>query len=327
MKNRVGLGTFPLASVFSKITKDEAKDIVRKFMSNGGYYIDTAPMYGFGDVEYLLGDVFKEFPRDKYFIATKCGYIDVQGKTFQTIQKSGKYADVIRECDISLKRLGVDNIDLYFMHSPDPNTPIEETLKALEKLQENGKIKEIGVSNVNLEELKAYNQTGKIKYIQNRFSLINRSISSQLSKYIIENNIKLVPYQVIDRGQLTGSVIDGIKLIDGDLRIGRSDWESEKFNFIANWNKNNLLPIAKKLSITLGQLSMAWALHQPYVGFLIVGVTNPKYIPMNLKSNDIPLSDRTLKEINGAYEKLENAIKAKYGQSIREFRGLNEKYY
>lgn len=326
-KNRVGLGTFPLASVFSKISKDEAKDVVRKFVNEGGYYIDTAPMYGFGDVEYLLGEVFKEFPRDRYFIATKCGYIDVEGKTFQTIQKSGKYNDVIKECDVSLKRLGIDIIDLYFMHSPDPNIPIEETLKALEKLQEQGKIKEIGVSNVNLEELKEYNKTGKVRYIQNRFSLINKSINSQLEQYILQNNIKLVPYQVVDRGQLTGSVIEGIQLKDGDLRIGRSDWDADKYNLISDWSKNNLLPIAKKIGITLGQLSMAWALHQSYLGFLIVGVTNPEYIAINLAANNISLSNEMLKEIDNAYLKLENEVKTKYGQSIREFRGLNEKYY
>jgi aryl-alcohol dehydrogenase-like predicted oxidoreductase len=327
MKNRVGLGTFPLASVFSKISKDEAKRVAHEFISAGGYYIDTAPMYGFGEVESLLGEVLKDFSRDQYYVVTKCGYIDVEGKTFQTIEKSGKYDDVLRECDRSLKRLGVDYIDLYFMHSPDPNTPIDETLRAMEKLQENGKIKEIGVSNVNVEELKEYNKTGKVKFVQNRFSLINRSINGELKNYMLENDIKLVPYQVIDRGQLTGSVIEGMDLKDGDLRVGRSDWLPEKYNVIADWSKENLQPIAKKLNITLGQLSMAWALHQPYMGFLIVGVTNTEYIPINLKADSIKLSPEVLAEIDDAYAQLEQKIQSDFGVSVREFRGLNEKYY
>jgi len=327
MKNRVGLGTFPLASVFSKISKDEAKRAAQEFIGAGGYYIDTAPMYGFGEVESLLGEVLKDFSRDQYYVATKCGYIDVDGKTFQTIEKSGKYDDVIRECDRSLKRLGVDYIDLYFMHSPDPNTPIEETLRAMEKLQEDGKIKEIGVSNVNVEELKEYNKTGKIKFVQNRFSLINRSINGELEDYMLQNDIKLVPYQVIDRGQLTGSVIEGMDLKDGDLRVGRSDWLPEKYNVIADWSKENLQPIAKKLNITLDQLSMAWALHQPYIGFLIVGVTNTEYIPINLKADSIKLSSEVLTEIDDAYAQLEQKIQSDFGVSVREFRGLNEKYY
>lgn len=327
-KNRVGLGTFPLADVFSHISKDGAINIVKQFIDKGGYYIDTAPMYGFGEVEALLGEALSSYPRDKFYIATKCGYIDVEGKTFQTIQKSGKYDDVIRECERSLKRLKVDYIDLYFMHSPDPQTPVEETMRALIKLQTDGKIREIGTSNVNLAELKEYNQSGKISFIQNRFSLLNRSIEPELEKYMMAHSIKLVPYQVIDRGQLTGKVFEGIgNLRDGDLRIGRSDWLPEKVDIIADWVKSSLSPVAKRLGITLGQLSIAWALHQEYMGFVIVGNTHPEYTEINLKANSLKLDENTLNEINKAYAKLEAQIKEKYGQTIREFRGLNEKYY
>jgi len=328
MKNRVGLGTFPLASVFSKITTKQAEDLVRLFLDKGGYYVDTAPLYGFGEVEELLGRVLKDYPRESYYLVTKCGYIDVEGKTFQTVQKSGKYDDVIRECERSLKRLGLDFIDLYFVHSPDPNTPFDEAMKALVKLRDEGKIKEIGVSNVNLEELKEYNKNGDVKYIQNRYSLINQSINKDFARYLLDKNIKLVPYQVIDRGQLTGKVYEGVgNLKDGDLRIGRSDWEPERLNVIAEWSKSKLALIAKKLGITLGQLSVAWALHQKYMGFVIVGVTNPEYVPINLKANDVVLSKEILSEIDSAYQVLETEIKNKFGMSIREFRGLNEKYY
>jgi aryl-alcohol dehydrogenase-like predicted oxidoreductase len=327
-KNRVGLGTFPLADVFSHVTPEEAEDLVKQFIDLGGYYIDTAPMYGFGEIEKLLGKALSNYPREKYYLVTKCGYIDVEGKTFQTIKKSGKYDDVIRECENSLKRLKTDYIDLYFMHSPDPNVPIEETLSAMEKLQVDGKIKEIGVSNVNLSELKEYNKTRKIKYVQNRFSLINQSIDSELQKYMTENNIKLVPYQVIDRGQLTETVLKGAdRLVGSDLRIGRSDWLPEKVKVIQDWTQDMLLPIAEKLGISLVQLSVAWALHQPFMGFVIVGNTNPKYTSINLNANEVKLDDSILKEIVTAYQKLESEIKEKYNLSIREFRGLNEKYY
>lgn len=327
MKNRVGLGTFPLAGVFSKITKAEAKDVVRKFINEGGYYIDTAPMYGFGKVEKLLGEVLKEFPRNSFFLITKCGYKNVEGKTFQTIPRGATYNDVIRECEISLRRLKQDFIDLYFVHSPDPVTPFDETIKALYKLQEQGKIIEIGVSNVNLKELKEYNKDGKIKFIQNRFSLLNRSINSEFQKYLLDNQTGLVPYQVIDRGQLTGSILEEVKLRDGDLRTGRLDWIPEKYQVIASWSKNNLLPIARRLGVTLGQLSVGWALHQPYLSFVIIGVTNQKYIPINLKANNLVLSKDVIKQIDRAYIILEESIKENYGQTIREFRGLNEKFY
>lgn len=329
MKNRVGLGTFPLADVFSHITRKDSVKIIQQFIDKGGYYIDTAPMYGFGEVEKIIGEALQEYNKKDYYIATKCMYIDVEGKTFQTLQKSGKYNDVLRECDRSLDRLKTDYIDLYFVHSPDPNTPIEETREALEKLQSDGKIKEIGVSNVNLDELKEYNKTGKVKYVQNRFSLINRSITGGLKDYMLTNNIKLVPYQVIDRGQLTGSVFEGIgsKFRKEDLRIGRSDWLPEKVDVIAEWVKSYLSPIAKRLGITLGQLSIAWALHQKFMGFVIVGNTHPEYTEINLKANDIKLDKETLEEIESAYKKLEGEVKTKFGQTLREFRGLNEKFY
>jgi aryl-alcohol dehydrogenase-like predicted oxidoreductase len=326
-KNRVGLGTFPLAGVFKEINAERAKGVVRKYINGGGYYIHTAPLYGFGEVEKLVGDVLSEFSRDSFYISTMCGYVDVEGKTFQTVQKSSKYDDVIRECDKSLKRLKVDYIDLYFVHCVDPNTPFDETVRALTQLQSDGKIREIGVSNVNLAELKEYNQTGKINFIQNRLSLINRSINQEFEKYLLDNKIGLVPYQVIDRGQLTGSVIDGIKLREGDLRAAKLEWKDEQYNLIANWTKTNLLPIAKKLNITLGQLSVAWALHQPYLGFAIIGVTNPEYIPINLASDRISLTRETLTEIETAYLLLETEIKNKFNLSIREFRGFNEKFY
>ena len=327
MNNRVGLGTFPLADVFNKITIPEAKSLVAEFIGLGGYYIDTAPMYGFGEVENLLGSVFKNFKREDFYIITKCGYIDVEGKTFQTIQKSGKYKDVIRECDNSLKRLGLDYIDLYFMHSPDAATPASETIEAMTELKKQGKIKAIGVSNVDLKELTEYNANNNVEFIQNRFSLLNRSIDSDLEKYLLANKIGLVPYQVIDRGQLTGSLIEGFNLRKEDLRNGRSDWDPEKLNLIAAWSKQSLQPVAKKLGITLGQLSIAWALHQPYLAFVIVGATKHSYLPINLKADSIKLTKETLAEINAAYLELEQEIKQKFKQSLREFRGLNEKYY
>lgn len=327
IRNRVGLGTFPLADVFSSVTKPDAKKLVTQFIEKGGYYIHTAPLYGFGEVEELLGEVLQKQARDNYYISSMCGYIDVEGKSFKTVQKSSKFEDVVRECERSLKRLKLDCLDLYFVHNPDPNTPFEETVSALEKLQKDGKIKEIGVSNVNLAELKAYNHSGKINFMQNRFSLLNRSIDQEMEKYLSEHSIKLVPYQVIDRGQLTGKVFEGIgQLREGDLRIGKSDWLPEKVGVIAEWVKTSLAPIAKRNNITIGQLAIAWALLQKYMGFVIVGNTNPKYTEINLKADSIKLGNEDIMEIEKAYQALEKIIKEKYNQSIREFRGLNEKY-
>ncbi len=325
--NRIGLGTFPLANVFSEIKKDTAIKIVETFVNNGGYYIDAAPMYGFGEIEKLLGQTLKKYPREKYYMITKCGYIDVEGKTFQTLQKSGKYKDVIRECEISIKRLNSDYIDLYFLHSPDPKTPITESMEAMLKLQKDGKVKEIGLSNVNLTELKECMAVGRVDYIQNRFSLINRSIDKNFADYLVKNNIKLVPYQPIDRGQLSNRALKPIILRDGDLRKPRSDWQPEQMQAVTSWVKEKLYPLAQKLNIPIEHLALAWALHQPYMGFVIVGATNIEQVKNNLKADQLKISPEILRQIDQAYLELEKYIQEKYHQSIREFRGLNEKFY
>lgn len=105
LKNKVGLGTFPLANVFTRVTKKQVKEIIQTFIKNGGYYIDTAPMYGFGEVEEILGKALSQFPRKDYYLATKCGYIDIEGKSWDSLEKSSQYDDVIKECDKSLQSI------------------------------------------------------------------------------------------------------------------------------------------------------------------------------------------------------------------------------
>lgn len=224
-------------------------------------------------------------------------------------------------------RLNLDYVDLLMVHSPDVNVPIEETLKALEKLQRDGKVEELAVSNVNLDELKEYNQTGKIKYVQNRFSLISRSLSSELEKYLLDHEIYLIPYHLLEIGLLTGIAFENYKLRKGDLREQLPYWNKENQKVIFEWVRNSLSPIAKKLGVTIGQLNIAWALHQKFIDFVVAGTTKPEYLKINLKADDIKLSKETIQKIESAYQQLEDEIKSKYGKTMREFRGLNEKYY
>jgi len=324
MNNKVGLGTFPLAGVFNPISSSEAEKLVKQFIDLGGFYIDTAPLYGNGEIEKLLGNTLKDVPRNKYYFCTKTvKHVDKQGKLF----KSGKYKDVFEQIDNSLTRLKMDYVDLLMVHQTDDNVPIDETLKALEDLQKTGKVKELAVSNVNLDELKEYNQTGKIKYVQNRFSLINRSLSSDFKKYLIENQIYLMPYHLLEIGLLTGIAFEDFKLREGDLRKNLPYWDSKNQEVIFKWVRDELSPISKKLGITTGQLNQAWALHQPFVDFIVVGTTKVEYLEINLKSNLIKLDKESLDEIEEAYKKLEKQILTDFHQTVREFRGLNEKFY
>lgn len=296
-------------------------------MELGGCYIDTAPLYGFGEVENLLGEVLKSYPRESYYMISKCGYVNVEGKTFQTVQKSGKYEDVIIECDKSLKRLGLDYIDLYFVHSPNKFTPFSETMQALTKLQKDGKIKKIGISNVNLDELQEYSEYGEISHIQNRFSLINRSIDMPFENYLKRKNIKLIPYHLLEIGLLTGIALDDFSLRHGDLRGSLSYWDAKNQHVIFKWVKNSLAPIAKELKISIAQLCIAWGLHHHLIDFVIVGTTKEEYLKINMEANSITLSPQTLAQLEKAYNDLDFEIKSKFNMEIKEFRGLNSKFY
>lgn len=324
MKNRVGLGTFPLVGVFNEIDPKEAENVIRHFLDNGGYYIDTAPLYGNGEMENMLGRVLKKYPRDSFYVITKTvKHVNDDGELF----KSGKYRDVVEQMDKSLQRLGLEYVDQLMTHQPDENTPIVETVEALEKLQKVGKTKELAVSNVNLNELKEYNKTGKIKYVQNRFSFISRSIDEEFEKYLLDNNIKLIPYHLLEIGLLTGSAFDDFKLREGDLRNKLPYWNDENQKVIFEFVRTKLAPIAKKLGLTIGQLNMAWALSQKIIDFIVVGTTKTKYVDINLKANNIHLPGDVLVELENIYIEFESEIKEKYKMSLREFRGLNEKFY
>lgn len=321
MNNRVGLGTYPLASPFNPISVPDAEKLVKEFIELGGYYFDTAPLYGEGEIEKLLGRVLKDVPRERVYIGTKTvKHVDENGNYFM----SGKYEDIVKQIDNSLHRLNLDYVDQLMVHSPDSKVPIEETLGAMEKLQELGKVRELAVSNVNLDELKKYNSSKKIKYVQNRFSLINRSLSPELEKYLLDNKIFLLPWHLLEIGQLTG--LD-FKLRQGDSREGKVYWNDENQKVVFEWIRNSLAPIAKKLGITIGQLNIAWALQQPFIDYVVVGTTKSEYLKLNLNANDIKLSKQVLIEIEVAYKNLEKYIREHYGKTIKEFRGLNEKYY
>lgn len=323
-RNKVGLGTFPLVGVFNPIAPKEAGEIVKNFINQGGYYIDSAPLYGNGLVESLLGKVLKDFPRDNYYLITKTiKTVDRKGNLI----KSGKYDDVIRGMDYSLERLKLDYVDQLMVHNPVDDTPIEETLQALTDLQKAGKVKEISVSNVNLDELKSYNKSGKIKYVQNRFSLINRSLDKDFEEYLVKNKIYLIPYHLLEIGLLTGIAFENYKLRSGDLREQLPYWNKDNQELIFSWVRNRLSPLAKGMGITIGQLNIAWALSRKFIDFVVVGTTRQSYLSINLAANDIKLSDSLIDEIEKAYIDLESEIKTKFGKSVREFRGLNEKYY
>src|SRR5579864_2796892 len=257
--NGVGLGTFPFANPFTPVSESSALALIEEFLRRGGEYFDVSPTYAFGAVEEMLGRALRGRRREEFFISTSCGYVR-DGDGYRV---SGKYDDVVRDCDESLERLGLDFIDIYMSHIPDPAIPFSETMRALADLRSAGKVRAIAVSNVTLEQLGEYNQGGDVNFVQNRFSLINRSLSSQFIDYCKDNEIGIVAYQVIERGLLTPSKNGLAEYREGDLRRRKPEFATPVQTRLREWVGRAIEPIADQSGSSVTALAIAWALQQP----------------------------------------------------------------
>ncbi len=302
----IGLGTFPFSNVFTLVSNSDARDIVYTFLKNGGRYIETAPLY---QINPLLREILLKVPRDKYYLSSKC-VTGVNGKGEKI--RSGKYESILAQCDLELKTLGVEYIDLYIIHIPPPDATPEETMSALMHLKEQGKILEIGVSNVSLEQLKNFSTHGLISYIQNRFSLLNRSLSDEMIQFLIKNKISNIPYQVIERGLLTDKIISGLQFREGDLRVSKPEFADDKRSLIATWVSSSLYPIAKELGISIETLSLSWTLQQPFVAVCSVGATSKRQVLENIHAQSVKISPDVIKRIDLAYQDFANTIVRKH---------------
>jgi aryl-alcohol dehydrogenase-like predicted oxidoreductase len=308
----IGLGTFPFSNVFSLLSEQDAENITFSFLDRGGKYIQTAPYYE--NVDPLMGKVLRNRPRDSYFLGTLCA------KDRQNA-KSGKFSSIVSQCEDSLSQLRTDHIDLYLTSTPKvTDASFSETIGAMVDLQKQGKIREIGVCNVTLQQLKDYNSSGAVKYVQNRFSLVDQSFSDDFLTYCHQNDIQLIPYNVIEWGILTNKILTGLKFRENDLRTQVLPvFNEEPLGVLRQWVIHFLKPIAEKNNITIEALAIHWALNQYRVAFCLVGATRSEQILSSL--NALKLYGRTdiVKELDIAYRELSDGVKAKYGKELNDF--------
>ena len=316
--NGIALGTFPFANVFSNVDEETASKILKTFIENGGEFIHVSVAYNSGKVEEFLGKELKKYDRNQFKIMACCGWTLRDGKYVL----SGKAEHVKKCCDEVLKRLNLEYVDVLMSHAPDISTPYEETIDAMNELLEEGKCKELCVSNVSLEQLKRYNYRGTVKYIQNRFSLINQSISEEMYNYCKINDIKITTYQSIERGLLTDRVIEGLKLNENDLRLKKPEFRDEIQEEIGLWAFKWLKPIANELNVSILTLVIAWTLKNQNIFAVICGISKEKYYIDYLNVNKINITNEILGKINFAYNVLQEEIYNKYQKTIIEFLGI-----
>lgn len=247
--------------------------------------IDTAPIYGCGHSETVVGRAIAG-RRDEVVVATKCGlrwdldYDTGTGETSEgldgkpiTIQRCLRRESIRHELEQSLRRLGIERIDLYQCHAPDPNTPVEDTMAALLELRDEGKIRHIGVSNFHAGLLQRAVKAGDVTSSQNMYNLILRGIEEDLLPFCRENGLGLLAYTPLLLGLLTGKVTLERAFPEGDLRRGHHlftpRYRSSVLDMLEGFG-----PIAEKHGATRAQLAIHWVFRQPGVTAALVGARN-----------------------------------------------------
>lgn len=278
--------------------------------------IDTAPAYGQGLSEKIVGEAVSDIPRDKVRILTKYGLRwDTDQGHFRFASKDNDGNDIdmhayaakesiIKECEESLRRLGTDYIDLYQIHWPDPTTPVEETMEAMDRLKEQGKIREAAVCNYNVEQLKEAEQYHDIVSNQVPYSMLQRDIEEKVVPYCIEHGLGILAYSPLQRGLLTGKMEPGQDFSEGDHRAGNPYFSDENIRR-TNVFLDKIRPIAANHDATLAQLTIRWTIQQPGITIALVGARNVEQAIQNAKAADIKLSDEEIATINSELGELE----------------------
>lgn len=291
---RIGLGTNAVGghNLFTGLDEEQGKELVKEALNLGITFIDTADVYGFGRSEELVGEVIKAH-RSELKLATK-GAVEKLDNGTTRINNKPEYLRAAVEK--SLKRLQTDYIDLYYLHYPDNETPLVESIGELSRLKKEGKIGSVGISNVNLNQLKEANQHNDIDVIQSPYNMLQRSAENDLLPYSREHNISFVPYGPLAFGILGGKYNSSLNLKDGDWRKEEPLFQPQ--TFLNTLNKvEKLKELANDKGASLSNLALAWLLTQEGIDTVIPGGKRADQVKENVKADSLVLSPQDLVKI------------------------------
>ena len=294
----IGLGCMGMSEFYGALDERESIATIHRALDLGVTFLDTADMYGPYTNEELVGRAIKG-RRNDAFVATKFGIIrDPTDPTRRGINGRPEY--VRSSVEGSLKRLGVDTIDLYYQHRVDPQTPIEETVGALGELVATGKIRFIGLSEASAQTIARAHAAHPITALQSEYSLWSREPEDEALAMCRKLGIGFVPYSPLGRGFLTGAIKSPDDFAADDYRRHSPRFQGE------NFAKNLALvtkveELAARLSCTSGQLALAWVLAQGDDIVPIPGTKRRTYLEENAAAADVALSDADLAAIDGIF--------------------------
>jgi aryl-alcohol dehydrogenase-like predicted oxidoreductase len=292
----VALGCMSMTPIYGTPDPDEAIAALHRAPEVGIDLIDTSDAYGTnGSNEEIVGRGIKG-RRDKYILATKFGNIRLpDGKP----GAKGDPAYVIEACEKSLARLGTDYIDLYFIHRVDDTVPIEDTVGAMVKLKEQGKIRHLGISEAAPATIRRAHKVHPISAVQTEYSLWTRDVESEILPTCLELGIGFLAYAPLGRGFLTGAVKRAEEYPEGDFR--RGDPRYQGANFDANQRAASAVrELARRKGVTAGQIALAWLLHKGSDIVPIPGTRRRTYLQENVAAADVRLSHDEMHALDAA---------------------------
>ena len=290
----MGLGCMGMSEFYGSTNESEAIDTIHRALDLGVTFLDTADMYGPFTNEKLVGKAIRD-RRDSVVVATKFG--NMRGEDGAFLGVNGRPEYVRKACDDSLRRLGIDVIDLYYQHRVDTKTPIEETVGAMSELVRAGKVRYLGLSEAAPATIRRAHATHPISALQTEYSLWSRDPEDEILPAVRELGIGFVAYSPLGRGFLTGRIktIDDLEPDDYRRRSPRLSGE----NFAKNLELvKKIEEIAREKGVTPSQLTLAWVLHRGDDIVPIPGTKRVKYLEENVRALDVKLSEDELQRID-----------------------------
>jgi aryl-alcohol dehydrogenase-like predicted oxidoreductase len=296
----IGLGCMGMAAFYGQASDEaQATAVIHRALELGVTFLDTAEMYGPHTNEIQIGKALAD-RRDKAFVATKFGIGYNAERTALTVD--GSPANVRRAIEGSLKRLGMDHVDLYYLHRVDANTPIEETVGAMGELVKEGKVRFLGLSEASPETLRRGHAEHPITALQTEYSLWSREPEDELFATCDELGIGFVPYSPLGRGFLSGDIKSIDDLAEGDFRRSNPRFLGE--NFQKNIDLvHAVAAIAADKGVTAAQMALAWVLAQGETLVPIPGTRRIRTLEENAAAADLVLTAHDLARIEAVFPK------------------------
>lgn len=305
--SKIGVGSYSLSGAYGKKDAKEFKNMINRAKDLGVNFLDTADAYG--EAEKILGNVIEPF-REEMIISTKVG---VKNSTKPNLS----YDYIKSACENSLKNLKTDYIDIYNVHFNDPETPVKETIDALEELVKEGKIRKYGLGHLPKPKVKEYIKKGNIFSILMELSAVSRNSSKEILSLCKRNDVAGIAFSVTGRGLLTGKFDKNSKFEKGDIRRLDPQFQKERLEFSLKI-QNKLKEIGKKNNMSSVQVAIAWTLSQNGIISALTGPSKVEHLEENIGGIKKEFSEQILEEINQYIKEQEKWLEKEQKNTINK---------